>query len=91
MEIIRYLGDLLATEISISPPAARGLLKLAIKDQLGPFKKHAEIDLKDLQHVIKDSLSKRLIELEVTDPEKIIDLIENELILNQSLLTITKI
>ncbi|MBY9003035.1 MAG: hypothetical protein KGD73_03605 [Candidatus Lokiarchaeota archaeon] len=91
MEIIKYLGDILATEISISPPAARGLLKLAIKDQIGPFKKLAEIDLNDLQNVIKGSLSKRLIELEVNDPEIIIDLIENELILNQSLITITKI
>ena len=91
MEIIKYLGDILATEISISPPAARGLLKLAIKDQLGPFKPPAEIDFIDLTNVIRESLKKRLIELEMKEFERILDLIENELILNQSLITITKI
>jgi len=91
MEIIKYLGDILATEISISPPAARGLLKLSIKDHLGPFKTPAEIDLNDLKNTIKASLKKRLIELEIKDYEKILILIENELILNQSLITITKI
>ena len=38
MEIYNYLGDILADKIKISPPAARGLIKLAIKDELGSFK-----------------------------------------------------
>jgi len=33
MEIIKYLGNQLAKKINISPPATRGLLKLAIKDE----------------------------------------------------------
>jgi hypothetical protein len=91
MEIIKYLGGILAKEISVSPPAARGLLKLAIQDQFGPFKALTELEFDDLKNVIKDSLKKRLIELDIKAYERILGLIENELILNQSLITITKI
>ncbi|GAI01549.1 unnamed protein product, partial [marine sediment metagenome] len=38
MEIINYLGEYLSNIINISPPAARGLIKLAIKEELGSFK-----------------------------------------------------
>lgn len=89
MEIIKYLGEILAKEISISPPAARGLLKLAIQDQFGPFKALTELELNDFINVIKTSLKKRLIELDIEAYEKILSLIKNELILNQSLITIT--
>ena len=44
MEIIRYLGDKLAEQMSISSPAARGLIKLSIKDELGPFKALTKIN-----------------------------------------------
>ncbi len=91
MEIIKYLGDILAGEIDISPPAARGLLKLAIQDQFGPFKALIELEFNDLKNVIEDSLKKRLMELDIKAYEKILGLIENELILNQSLITLTKI
>jgi len=91
MEIIKYLGDILGKEISISPPAARGLLKLAIQDQFGPFKALTELELNDFKNIIKDSLKKRLIDLDIKAYEKILSLIKNELILNQSLITITLI
>ena len=48
MTIITHLGDKLVTLISISAPAARGLIKLALKDELGLFRKvnsKANVDL----------------------------------------------
>ncbi|MBD3255218.1 MAG: hypothetical protein GF383_09005 [Candidatus Lokiarchaeota archaeon] len=86
MEIIKYLGDKLANRIHISPPAARGLLKLAIKDELGPFIKFEHINYKDLSESIKNSFKKRLTNLKVADYEAITEYMLNELTLNQSLI-----
>lgn len=38
MDIIKHLGSKLAESINISAPASRGLIKLAIKDEISPFK-----------------------------------------------------
>ncbi len=87
MEIINYLGNKLAEKIRISPPAARGLLKLAIKDELGPFVPIEQIRFNDLKKVILNSLRARLIKLEIIDPNPIIEFLNDELTRNQSLIT----
>ena len=88
MEIIKYLGDKLSQQINISPPAARGLLKLSIKDELGPFTDLNQINYSDLRNVLHNSLKKRLHKLEISNIEYIISYLLNELTLNQSLITI---
>ena len=88
MEIIRYLGDILAEETGISPPAARGLIKLSIKDELGPFKAFNTINYADYITILKNSLKKRLIKLEISNFESIIAFLLEELELNQSIITI---
>ena len=47
MPIIYYLGDLLSEKIGISTSASRGLIKLSIKEEVGPFKPISDISLKD--------------------------------------------
>ncbi|MFX1236192.1 MAG: hypothetical protein ACFFAS_07460 [Promethearchaeota archaeon] len=88
MEIIRYLGEKLATHIGISPTAARGLLKLSIKDELGPFTDFTKLNLIDLCRVINKSFKNRLIKLEISEYQTIINMMIEELTLNQSLITL---
>lgn len=87
MEIIKYLGDKLSERINISPPAARALLKLSIKDELGPFTDLNKINYNDLCKVLNLSFKFRLIKLEISDYNAIIKYMLNELTLNQSLIT----
>ena len=87
MEIINFLGDLLADHINISPPAGRGLIRLAIKDEVGPFKPLKQLNYDDLKATIQNSLKKRLIKLEISNYEDILNFILNELKTNQSLIT----
>ncbi len=87
MEIIKYLGDKLAKEINISPPAARGLLKLSIKDELDPFRPLFKITFNELRNVLQNSFKKRLINLEISNYEAIVNHMIIELELNQSLIT----
>ena len=88
MEIIKLLGDILANEIKISQPAARGLLKLSIKDELGPFKLYENLSYEDFRRSIMNALSNRLKKLNFENVEKIIEFILNKLNENQSLITI---
>ena len=91
MEILNILAEYIAKEISISPPAARGLLKLSIKDQLGPFKPLRQINFRDLRNTIKFSLKARLINLNITNVKVLIDRLIQQLIEKQSLIPMTKI
>ncbi|MHA1294612.1 MAG: hypothetical protein ACTSQJ_18380 [Promethearchaeota archaeon] len=91
MEIIRVLGNKLAKLLKISPIAARGLIKLAIKEELDPFKPLNQIAFNDLKLVIKNALRKRLIDLKISKVDFFIELILNELIKNRSLITIEKV
>ena len=75
MEIINILGKKLAQNAFISSPASRGLLKLAIIDELGPFKSFSQITYDDLQVVLQNSLKKRLLRLNVSQPENLINLL----------------
>ena len=86
MEIIKYLATVLSKEISISPAAARGLIKLSIKDLLGPFYQISKLNYIDLS-----SLKKRLIDLAIDNTEQVIELLILELNKNQSLITIERI
>lgn len=91
MEIIKYLATVLSKEISISPAGARGLLKLSIKDLFGPFYEMTKLTYIDLSSVIKNSLGKRLLDLEIKNTNEIISLLISELNKNQSLITIERI
>ena len=88
MEILNLLASIISKEISISYPAARGLLKLSIIDEFGPFKPLKELKYSDMTSVVNVSLKDRLIELNVGDYKKLILFLTNELKNNQSLFTI---
>ena len=92
MEIIKVLGKVLSHCINISPLASRGLLKLAIKDELGPFIAFKELIYQDLKKVIRNSLRERLKKLGVQEKriETIIKQLGNALSENQSLIIMEK-
>ncbi len=91
MEILWILGNILANHMDISPPAARGLLKLAIKDEFGPFKPLDEINYDELELSITQSLSKRLEILDVLNTRIILDDLISELNKHQSIITIESV
>lgn len=91
MEIINYLGEWLSKSINISSPAARGLIKLAIKDDLSPFKPLEQVIYKDLKFVIENSLKQRLIKLEIKETEVIIEILLDKLNKHQSLISMSNI
>ncbi len=91
MEIIRYLGDILAKEINISTIAARGLLKLSIKDELGAFYDLKTMNYDDLCKVLRNSFRKRLIKLNFSTSDLITNKMLKELAQNQSLITLSGI
>ena len=91
MEIIKFLGDKLANKINISPPAARGLLKLAIKDEVGPFKPISEINFNDFKSIMKNSLRLRLIKLDIPNNDILIEYMLYYLTKNQSLITMARV
>ena len=66
MDIIKHLGSKLAELINISAPAGRGLIKLAIKDELGPFRPLNQVTFNEFKNTIENSLKKRLIKLEIS-------------------------
>ena len=91
MEIINILADHLAKSINISLPATKGLLKLAIKDQLGPFKSLYRLDFEDLKNTVYNSLKQRLINLGIPNIDSLIEGLYKQLIEKQSLITLSKI
>ncbi len=91
MEIINYLGKILAEKINVSPPAARGLIKLSIKDELDPFRPLNQINFNELKKVIENALKERLKKLKIPVYEIIIALMLKELTDNQSLITMANV
>ncbi|MFX1274708.1 MAG: hypothetical protein ACFFBP_04795 [Promethearchaeota archaeon] len=91
MEIIKYLAFVLSNNIEISQTATIGLIKLAIKDQLGPYFPLNQVTYDNLKMTIQDSLKKRLIKLKVQKTDSLIDLLVSELTNNQSLITLSEI
>ena len=91
MEIINILGKSLAKNLNISPPAARGLIKLSIKDEFGPFKPITQLNYEDFKLIINQSLRQRLINLKVVNVDLIIEIMLEVLKQNQSLITMAGI
>jgi hypothetical protein len=87
MDIIRHLGSMLADLINISTPAARGLIKLAIKDEISPFKPLNQITFNEFKKTIENSLKKRLENLDILTSELIVKYLVRELTAYQSLIT----
>ena len=88
MEILNIMGNIISRELSISPPAARGIIKLSIKDEFGPFKPLRELKYSDMLLVVNNSLRKRFITLNIKNSEQILFILRKELIKNQSLFTL---
>ena len=88
MEIIKLLGNLLANQINVSQPAARGLIKLSIKDELGPFKPLENLSYEEFRETFENALRVRLINLDFKNINKIITFMLDKLNENQSLITI---
>lgn len=82
---------MLSNNIEISQTATIGLIKLAIKDQLGPYFPLNQVTYDNLKMTIQDSLKKRLIKLKVQKTDSLIDLLVSELTNNQSLITLSEI
>ncbi len=91
MEIIKSLGESLADKISISPTAARGLIKLSIKDELGPFTNVNKVNFNDLHKTISNSFKKRLVNLSIQDVEVITESMLTQLKHIQSLITMANV
>ena len=87
MTSITHLGDKLASLISISAPAARGLIKLAINDEFGPFRQYPQINFEEYKSILENSLRTRLKNLNISNIDNIINQILDELTLKQSLIT----
>ncbi|MBN1802613.1 MAG: hypothetical protein JW891_13960 [Candidatus Lokiarchaeota archaeon] len=91
MEIIKYLAEVLAQNINISSTATRGLIKLAIRDQLGPFYQFSQITYDDLKKTIQEALRNRLKVLKIQNFEDLTSFLLKELKLNQSLITMSRL
>ena len=91
MEIINVLAEILAENVKISQPAARGLFKLSLKDQIGPFKPLNQMEFKDFKDTINNALRERLVELKISNLEKLISNLNLQLIEKQSLISMTTI
>jgi len=67
------------------------LIKLAIKDEIGPFKPIYQINFSELELTLQNSLKNRISKLEITNTNEIIEFILKELVENQSLITMSKV
>ncbi|MFW9928061.1 MAG: hypothetical protein ACFFD1_01565, partial [Candidatus Thorarchaeota archaeon] len=75
MEILNIIANVISGELDISPPAARGIIKLSIKDEFGPFKPLRELKYSDMLLVVNNSLRKRFITLNIKNYEHILSLL----------------
>ena len=91
IEIFKYLGDILADKIDMTPTATRGLIKLAVKDGLDPFKPLNQISYGNLKMVINKEFKERLIKMNIQNIDSIIEDALNQLIKGQSLITMANI
>lgn len=88
MEILNIMGKIISRELNISPPAARGIIKLSIKDEFGPFKPLRELKYSDMLLVVNNSLRRRFITLKIKNCEQILSTLRKELNENQSLFSL---
>ena len=87
MEMIKYLSIILSEQVNLSPSACGGLIRLAVKDEIGPYKPTNQLNLEDYKKSCENALKHRLEKLGVDNIDQIITRIVNELIQNQSLIT----
>ncbi len=85
-EMFRYLSNILSEELNLSPPASAGLIRLAVKDQFGPFKPIEQLNFKDYKTICNNALKERLIRIKVHNIDQIINRIFVQLVQNQSLI-----
>ncbi|MFX0023055.1 MAG: hypothetical protein ACFE9S_12080 [Candidatus Hermodarchaeota archaeon] len=85
-EMFRYLCNILSEELHLTPPASAGLIRLAIKDQFGPFKPIEQLNFKDYKEICNNALKDRLVRIKVHNIEQIIERIVIQLVQNQSLI-----
>lgn len=82
---VSFLGEKLASEINIDPIAGKGLIRLAIKDDLG---ESHDINIQKLRNVIQNGLKKRLERIDIENVNLIIKKLDNLVVTNQSIFTI---
>jgi len=96
-EIIKYLGDILSEKIGLSSNATRGMIKLAIREQLGAYIQFDKCSFNNLILVIRESLRNRLSQLHSQNKINIYsvnDLTEdmvNQLIIGQAIITMSNV
>jgi hypothetical protein len=91
MEIIKILAKKLGKKIGISPPAARGLLKLAIKDELGSFINYNNLKYEQYESIIENSLRERLKKLDIKNIDEIVNYLLEKKKEYQSLITMERV
>jgi len=91
MEMIKYLSIILSEEVNLTTPASSGLIRLAIKDEIGPFKPIKQLNLEEYQKCLENALKERLKNLNVANIDQIIEKLVKELIQIQSLLTMENV
>ena len=64
------------------------MIKLSIKDEIGPFKPLEKLTYDDFKLVIEKALRVRLVNLDITSTDQITTFLIDELNINQSLITI---
>jgi hypothetical protein len=91
LRLLNILGNFLAKNTYLSPPAARGAIKLAIKEQLDPFKPLNQINYGDMKKVIQNSLKNRLFTLKMQFVELLSKVMLQQLIRGQSLISLANL
>jgi hypothetical protein len=91
MEMIKYLSIILSEQVNLSPSASAGLIRLAIKDEVGPFKPINQLKFKDYKNSCENRLRERLKKLDLENIDQIVRRLLNKLVQNQSLITMEKV
>jgi hypothetical protein len=87
-DIILQCGNILSKVIDKPAVACRGIIRLSIYDSgLRERMNQGLINFKDMMHVVRNALRRRLERLFIRDLDNVIDNIEQELIENQSIFT----
>ena len=89
MDLVRFLGDILAKEIEKPEIACRGIIRLAVKLDF-PEKTIESMSFEDLMHVFKNGLKKKLEIIGEINSNAVSQKMIKELTKKQSILTFTR-
>ena len=89
MDLVRFLGDILAKEIEKPEIACRGIIRLAVKLDF-PEKTIENMSFEDLIHVFKNGLKKKLEVIDEINSNVVSQKMIHELTKKQSILTFTR-